>query len=434
MKKILYIILLLCVSLVVVGCDFYPLSDIDDIEEGGGEKIPDHTMIFYVMGDINISGSLSENVMQIAQSVDSKFSENGRIVIYYDRSDSTTLLQLRANNLKDSEWRSRFEVLHRYEKQNCATEEVLTNVMNDIQRLVPSKSYGIVFSGHGGGWFPNHVSSGTTNDNQKVAPRVFEHPISIDPDHTPLTRWYGYDGNSSNADAFMTTEIMAEGLSVIDLDYIIFDACYMGSIELLYSLRNSANYIVASPAEIMAYGFPYDEVIPLIFEKQGSLVDVAECFVDFYSNRYTGRYKCGAVAVIDCAELDGLAQSVKDIYSAGIRDVDLGKVQPLENLYTNHAYFDMVSYFSLAAPTEELFDNFKSAFDKAVVYSGHTSKIYAELGSGWVGTGKAGYVSSVSPDGVLSLCGVNCYVPRASLPVTKSYWEQTAWGRRVLGK
>ena len=60
-------------------------------------------MIFYIMGDINISGSLSENVKQIAQSVGSDFAENGRIVIYYDRRDSTTLLQLSANNLKDSE-------------------------------------------------------------------------------------------------------------------------------------------------------------------------------------------------------------------------------------------------------------------------------------------------------------------------------------------
>ncbi|MBR7102555.1 MAG: hypothetical protein IKC92_03075, partial [Tidjanibacter sp.] len=60
--------------------------------------------------------------------------------------------------------------------------------------------------------------------------------------------------------------------------------------------------------------------------------------------------------------------------------------------------------------------------------------IYAELGSYPKGTGRAGYVSSVSPDGVLSLCGLNCYIPREHLPVTKSYWEQTEWGKRVLSK
>ena len=207
----------------------------------------------------------------------------------------------------------------------------------------------------------------------------------------------------------------------------------MSSIEMLYELRGTADYIVASPAEIMAYGFPYAEIIPMIFEEKASLVDVAKQFVDYYKNRYTGTYRCAAVAVVDCSKLEALAQSVKAIYKAGVRDVDLKNVQPLESLYTDHAYFDMMSYFSLAAPNEELLENFRSAFSSAVVYSDHTSRIYAELGSGSKKTGKAGYVSSVSPDGILSLCGVSCYVPRDYLPVTKSLWEQTAWGRAVMG-
>lgn len=432
MKRFVYLLISLTLALSFVGCDYFALFDEPDFSDQQGTEEVDHTMIFYIMGDINISGSLSENVKQIAQSVGPDFAENGRIVIYYDRRDSTTLLQLSANNLKDSEWRNRFEVLKRYEKQNCATEQVLRTVMNDIKSLAPSKSYGIVFSGHGAGWFPNPISSGTENDSQKLPPYMIEHPISIDPDRIPLTRWYGYDNNSSKAECFMTTEIMVAGLSVIDLDYIIFDACYMSSIEMLYELRDVADYIVASPAEIMAYGFPYAEIIPMIFEEKASLVDVAKQFVDYYKNRYTGTYRCAAVAVVDCSKLVALAQSVKAIYKAGVRDVDLKNVQPLESLYTDHAYFDMMSYFSLAAPNEELLENFQSAFSSAVVYSDHTSRIYAELGSGSKKTGKAGYVSSVSPDGILSLCGVNCYVPRDYLPVTKSLWEQTAWGRAVM--
>lgn len=433
MKRVYYIFLLL-LSLSITCCNTFELFDDDNIGETEQTAEVDHTMIFYVMGDINISNSLAENVKQIAQSVDGDFAENGQIVIYYDRRDSTTLLRLRANNIKENKWRERFEVLKRYEKQNCASEEVLRTVMNDVQALAPSKSYGIVFSGHGGGWFPNHVSSGTTNDDQKVAAQSIEHPISIDPNHTPLTRWYGYDNNSSVAENFMTTEIMVSGLSVIDLNYIIFDACYMSSIELLYALRNSADYIVASPAEIMAYGFPYSEIIPMIFEDGGSLIDISEQFVDYYQHRYERTFKCGAIAVIDCSELDNLALSVKAIYDAGVADFDIKKVQPLESLYTDHAYFDMMSYISLAAPSPELFNGFVEAFEKAVVYSNHTTSIYAELGSYPKGTGRAGYVSSVSPDGVLSLCGLNCYIPREHLPVTKSYWEQTEWGKRVLSK
>ncbi|MBO5903406.1 MAG: hypothetical protein J6Q40_05385 [Tidjanibacter sp.] len=427
MRKFLYISISLFVTLFCVGCDYFALFDEPDFGEQNSE-VADHAMIFYVMADNNLRNSLAENVKQIAQSVGSDFAEGGRIVIYYDRSDSTTLLQLKANDIRESNWRDRFEVLKRYEKQNCASVEVLSQVMEDVKALVPSKSYGIVFSGHGGGWFPNHISSGTTNDKQKVSPLLIEHAITIDPERIPLTRWYGYDGSASNANSFMTTEGMVEGLSEMDLDYIIFDACYMSSIEMIYELRNTTDYIIASPAEIMAYGFPYREIIPMIFEQEASLVDVAEQFVDYYKNRYTGTYKCAAVAAIDCSQLEPLAQSVKAIYDMGVLDVDLSKVQALESLSTDHAYFDMMSYFSLAAPDMELLDNFRNAFNKAVAYSDHTARIYAEL------SGRAGYVSSVSPDGILSLCGVNCYVPRDHLPITKSYWEQSAWGRAVLGR
>jgi hypothetical protein len=47
----------------------------------------------------------------------------------------------------------------------------------------------------------------------------------------------------------------------IKFDYILFDACFMGNIESSYELRNVTKHIIASPCEVMGYGFPYARIM-----------------------------------------------------------------------------------------------------------------------------------------------------------------------------
>ena len=41
------------------------------------------------------------------------------------------------------------------------------------------------------------------------------------------------------------------------MDYILFDDCYMSSVEVAHALRHVTDYLIGSTSEIMAYGFPY---------------------------------------------------------------------------------------------------------------------------------------------------------------------------------
>ncbi len=422
--KLKHIILLILTTLLMVGCDYFSIFD-DGSVVGAEESRVDHTLVFYIMANNNLSGDMTANVENIARAVGSDFAPNGRIVIYYDRQDSTTLMELRANTLEEKKWRSRLKVLKRYPQQNSASAEVMSNVMADVKQLAPSGSYGVVFSGHGGGWFPNPVSSGTLMEAQK-SQMVQEHSLWHFPTD-PETRWFGYDGSSNDPASFLSTSDFVSGLADFNADYIIFDACFMASVEMLYDLRNTAKYIMASPTEIMAEGFPYSDIIPMIFEEDASLIDVAQAFVDYYT--FGGAKHSGSMAVIDCSKLDALAASVKAIYTAGLNDVNLSRVQHLERIPTHHAFYDMCDYFALAAPTVELYDAFRDAFDQAVVWSGHTRQIYSALP--WT---NSGYITPVTNGVVLSLCGLSVYVPRDELPKTKSYWAQTQWAQFVTGQ
>lgn len=41
------------------------------------------------------------------------------------------------------------------------------------------------------------------------------------------------------------------------MEYILFDDCYMSSIEVAYELKDVTKYLIGSTSEMMAYGMPY---------------------------------------------------------------------------------------------------------------------------------------------------------------------------------
>ena len=56
---------------------------------------------------------------------------------------------------------------------------------------------------------------------------------------------------------------LAEGIpDEYHFDFLLFDVCSMGGIECVYELRDKADYIVASPAEVLVAGFPYKNILP----------------------------------------------------------------------------------------------------------------------------------------------------------------------------
>lgn len=44
------------------------------------------------------------------------------------------------------------------------------------------------------------------------------------------------------------------------MEYILFDDCYMSSLEVAYDLRHVTRHLIACPTEIMVYGMPYSHI------------------------------------------------------------------------------------------------------------------------------------------------------------------------------
>lgn len=82
----------------------------------------------------------------------------------------------------------------------------------------------MVYWSHGEGWIPYPVTS---------------------------TRWVGQD--TGDGDKRMNISALASVLDEIPhLDFLLFDACFMQSVEVAYELRSYTDYFLASPTEIPA--------------------------------------------------------------------------------------------------------------------------------------------------------------------------------------
>ena len=410
----------------------------------------EHTLVMYLIANNNLESSIYRNALDAEVGMDGALPST-RLVIYLDRRHDTKLYEVRYLPYGEGgEYIRSCKVLKEYPQQVSTTPEVMSSVLEDVKLLAPSKSYGLVLSGHGTGWFPK-PSSGTNYDQQKVAPvgggveLEYEFPYER---FVPETRAMGYDlvekedGSFVRTDeSYISSQEIVAGLSPIHFDYILFDACFMSSIEFLYDLRHSADYVIASPVEILGVGMPYKQIVANLMSAGHDLAKVCEVVMDVYmrDNDFTTT-KSLALTLMDCSQFDALAEVVAEIYES-VKEgdyrqtitnrVDLGNVQVLDRM-SPAAFYDFEDYVCELAGGGDLQAKFLEALDRVVVKNVHTEDIYSYgySPSSWA----MGYdFIENKVGGTLDLCGINTYIPYREVPVTLGYYFQTAWAKKIYG-
>ena len=306
------------------------------------------TILVYMMANNSLNSFASKNIESMIEGATSKNLNGGNLIVYYAPAGSPPeLLRIKEENgvvkkihLKD------------YEKQNSADPDVMRSVIGEVVSQYPADSYGLVLWSHGTAWLPS--------------------------DYQNKLKAFGQDGNN-----WMEIDDLAKGLPDDLFDFILFDACYMASVECTYELRNKAEYILASPTETMADGWPYEEMMPQLFATDLQLEKVGETFYNHYLNN---TYPYATVSLTKTSELDNLKSVIHDILAdkteSDIYSLDPKNMQRLEYLYRSPGMlYDFNDYIKQLA-TAEQYDRFISCLDKAVVYKAHTPKsYYAAIGN-----------------------------------------------------
>ncbi len=260
-------------------------------------------------------------------------SEHKHIYVLYKQIGAEPILYRMENNDGVND----LVVVKKYDaNDHTGKKEFLQEVIEDVNsqpRVINVTD--LIISSHGSSWLKDDTTIAvlskniTTNRNSnftaettttiaKTVNGAIQH--SIGQDYLDTTEWLDMDE-------------LAEVLEPYDINSIIFDACYMGSIEVFYELRNSAKYIVASPAEVLSYGMDYVNITKYLTRNitLEDLRSVAYLSYEYYS-KYTGFGQSATFTVVETEYLEDVLTEVKAI----LRDY----VQYTDNVMPVNVYYD----------------------------------------------------------------------------------------------
>ena len=345
------------------------------------------TVLVYMMADNSLSSYSDENIQSMMDGADGKLN-GGNLIVYVDaKNERPQLLQLK----EGKNGRMQKFVVKDYPEQNSTSEKVIKSVFSEVKQRFPAKYYGLDLWSHGSAWLPS--------------------------DFDQMMRSIGQDG-SDWLEIPILKRILAETFGAEKLDFILFDACNMASVEVAYELRNNTHAIIASQTEVMAEGFPYDTIIKDMFTAQVSCENICKTFYTFYQ---TFKSPYGCISYTKTADLEGLAELTKAIIQQDLnkaQTINTAKLQATDYLTRNgRLLFDMKDYLEQLA-TGNQSDNLVRIMSDVVPYSASTPELF------FYRTGP------ISVDAE-RLSGLSIYVMQPKYVELNNWYKQLDWYKAI---
>jgi hypothetical protein len=308
----------------------------------------------------------------------------------------------------------------------AASSATMKEVLTLVKTTFPAKGYGMVFSSHGSGWLPTgyynspssfektHKRSGGAKYSKRLS--YEDVPIGnmeTDDPFAGMVRSLGQDRMSSG-DVEMSVTEFAEGIP-FHLDYLLFDMCFGGGVEVVYGLRDKADYLGVSPAEVLAAGM-YDYTKLLTFLLKGSSPDLQGLFKDSFDryNSKTGDYRSATVTLVKTEGLEELASVCRNLvekYSGALRNAPLSSIQGYFRL-NRHYFYDLEDTFDKCGASAEDLATLKDAIARTIVYKNATPSFLGDFE-------------------IKTYSGYSMYIPCGGTTLLNSYFKDEPWNKAV---
>jgi Clostripain family. len=396
------IIALSVLTVLLLGCGK------DEPIEPKPKSKSNRTVLIYMSANNNLSDSASGNLQQIVDGTSSYSLENNNLIVYLDRNRSQPMLLKIYDGKQDT--------IKIYDNQNSGSPEVLGDVINKVRSDYNANSFGLILWGHGTSWLSNNHMTRSARSALPAEP------------YRPTTKGYGSD----NRKVDLSMDDLQIAIPDNAFDYIIFDACYMASVEVAYTLRNKTEYIVSSAAEIWDMGFPYMNIIDALFANdiEISLKTICDRFYNYYFlDEVRNRDQSATISLVSTAGLSSLAGITGDILRGNrtmAEDLSLSKIQWFDRVSSSmylypstHILYDMEDYISNLASEEQL-SIFNEALKRVVIYERHTDTMFEK-----------GLDRGPSFD-VNTHCGLTIYPYYSmNIPELAAYYQSLDWYNAV---
>ena len=368
--KQLSIRLLSCFLLLFFGCSKEPCDHMPVSTQ--------RTVLVYLGVDNNFWREAAEKIDTLKRNWNKNF--DGNLLVYADAGPKPVLVHIyhteRRGNVADT--------IEIYPAENSASTATFTRVLNTVKAYRPAASYGLIVLSHASGWLPADMSN----------------PLKL--------RSVIIDTGTNEPDNYMELADFAKAIPY-KLDFAVFDACFMGAVEVVYELKGKVDYVVASPAEVLAPGFVYASMMQHLFQSQPDLTAVAREFYEYYNSK-NGSFRSATVSLIKISALDVLAQIFKEI-TATIHPFS----EDIDNIQTfgfgnQKIYFDLGERLLQLAPEKSM--EIQAALDQSVLYKANTPSYFSAK-------------DGLHP--IHAFSGLTVYIPQAAYPEANAAYSRLKW-------
>lgn len=351
------------------------------------------TVFMFFPWSNNLLSDFRRTVEDMQTVVAQRSMKDERIMVFMATSEREAVLF----ELKKQNGRCLTDTLRHYSDRPFTSRQWLTSLFSEVMTLAPASRYGMVVGCHGLAWVPVQGQRNAQKrlgsqerideeDNLYKEERIDKEGLykeeRIDKEGDDLmhfevqgpvtTRFIGGTYPETQIETTDLADAMAD--AGLHTEYILFDACYMSSVEVAYELKDVTHYLIASPTEVLSYGFPYITMGKHLLGTP-NYKGIADSFISFYSS-YNLPY--GTVAVTDCTQLDALAAIAQQINAADAEQLVPNGVQIMDG-YSPTLFYDLGHLMSLKDAGTVLTAAFAEQLEKTVPYKGHTGQYFTTL-------------------------------------------------------
>jgi hypothetical protein len=302
------------------------------------KKQPFRTILIYMAANNNLSSEAYDNIDQLEDNIG---DVDGNLLVYATLPGASPALY----HITKKEGKKKIK---EYAGHNSSDPSVLRQIINEVQQSYVAKSYGLILWSHATGWVPANIG-----------------PIKL--------KSFGNDGGDE-----MDIKELNNAIPSNVFDFVMFDACSMASVEVLYEIKDKANYFIASPGEVVANGMPYSKIVNDLFQEgTNAYVSISQKYLDHY-NQMNGNYQSATVSLIDASKLQAIADATKQVLNAQSPIHDDFKRDQIQRMdfdrFSNPLIaFDFIDFIETNYNNANV-ASLKTAVNNAVLFKANTPK------------------------------------------------------------
>lgn len=393
-----------------------------------------NVLILYSAGYNSISSFLSEDIQDLQKGWLPGPDRGDNVLLVYSHTpakrgtystpNSPSLTRL----WQDIDGNPVLDTLVRYpEETYSATAEQLHTVLSYVKDAFPAHSYGMIFSSHATGYLPagfytdpydyTYVGKGAMyrGGYEKRIPQPVPFIEREQDPSLPPVKSIGQDqvGTPGN---YLSYEIelgdFVDALPM-DMEYILFDACLMGGVEVAYEFKDKCKRIGFSQTEVLAEGFNYQTLTTHLLKSRKP--DPKAVCVDYfqqYDVRTDPLYRSATISMVECSRMESLAKVCKELftkYNSQINSLDYKLVQRYFRS-SDHWFYDLEDIIAKAGATEQELDQLHKVLDECIVY-------------------KAATPSFMQTFKINTYCGFSMYLPSNGNLELNKYYRTLEWNK-----